>query len=406
MKMITPAQLRRTAEKTKLDDESLIVCALSTEICAPEDAGPESRTLDFTISSETVDSYRDVINADGWKLDRFLKNPVVLWAHSHWTPPVGRAVNTRVEDKKLKSSAEFPEREISAFADDVFKMLKAKFLRATSVGFIPLEWTWDDERGGFNFLKQELFEFSIVPVPANPDTLVNSIANGRADDVDLAFLKDWCEQTLDLWRPDGHVALWVPRHSVEEVHAAISNHKTSVAVTDTAGDVGTVIRDSGTAVSPSGHVETTITDDPYFEFWSPNAGFRNGDPEQVVTAVSWTVNTDDDREQKILDSIEALRKEIAALSERLEDEPDVHEDGIADDPTPDEGSFDIVRALHANDEDAQDDLVNALRSVLENITNPKDIEADDIDPELLRSVVAEEAERAIMKRTGKLPKEV
>ena len=395
MKMITPAQLRRTAEKTKLDDESLIVCALNTEIREAEGADTESRTLDFTISNDTVDSYRDVINADGWVLDRYLKNPVVLWAHSHWTPPVARATNVRVEGKSLKASAEFASRDISTFADDVFKMLKAGFLKATSVGFIPLEWTWDDERGGFNFLKQELFEFSIVPVPANPDTLMNAIANGRAGDVDLSFLKEWCEQTLDLWRPDGHVAMWVPRHAVEEVHSAINPH--SVTVTST-GDVGDVVKTTGTGVSPTGGVETTITDDPYFEFWSPNAGFRNGDTHVVITGVEY--ERDD---SAILEALEGLRDEIRAINEKIgeKDEPAGEVKVIE----PDDDTFDILRALSTEGDD-QDDLVAALKTVVEAINNPKDIEADEIDPELLRSVINEEAERAIMKRTGKLPKEV
>src|SRR6185503_15155295 len=74
-----------------------------TEVKAADDA----RTLDFTISTSDVDRYGDTIAADGWKLESYRKNPVVLWMHDNSLLPVAKAANVRIEEGKLKARAEF-----------------------------------------------------------------------------------------------------------------------------------------------------------------------------------------------------------------------------------------------------------------------------------------------------------
>jgi hypothetical protein len=69
----------------------------------------------------------DTIAVDGWQLANFRKNPVVLWAHDSSMMPVAKASNIRVEDGKLKARAEFMPRDISGFADAVFKAIKQGF---------------------------------------------------------------------------------------------------------------------------------------------------------------------------------------------------------------------------------------------------------------------------------------
>jgi hypothetical protein len=55
-------------------------------------------------------------------------------------------------------------------------MVKRGFLRATSVGFRPKrdKYSWNEERGGIDFEEQELLEFSVVPVPSNPEALLSA----------------------------------------------------------------------------------------------------------------------------------------------------------------------------------------------------------------------------------------
>lgn len=152
--------------------------SFETEIKASD---TESRTMQFTISSEKVDRMGDTIAVDGWKLDNFRKNPVVLWGHDADLLPLGRASKVWIDGSKLKADVKFTEKGLLPFNDTVFDMLKGKFLNATSVGFQPLKYAFTDDparRFGIDFIEQELLEFSVVTVPANPDALVDARSAG------------------------------------------------------------------------------------------------------------------------------------------------------------------------------------------------------------------------------------
>lgn len=152
--------------------------SFDTEIKASE---TDSRSLIFTISTASVDRMGDTIAVDGWKLDNYRKNPVVLWAHDSSSLPLARASKIWIEDNKLKADAQFTPSGMARFNDTVFDMLKGKFLNATSVGFQPLKYAFTDDpqrRFGIDFMEQELLEFSIVCVPANQEALIEARAAG------------------------------------------------------------------------------------------------------------------------------------------------------------------------------------------------------------------------------------
>jgi HK97 family phage prohead protease len=154
----------------------------STETVTVESEG--DRTLRFTISTGVVDRDRDTISVAGWQLDAFRKNPVVLWAHNAWDPPVGRALEVGQTADRLSAAVQFLDDatygDASKFADAIYKLARDGYLSATSVGFRPIEWdfTDDETRGaddwwpGIDFHTQELCEFSIVTVPSNPEALI------------------------------------------------------------------------------------------------------------------------------------------------------------------------------------------------------------------------------------------
>jgi HK97 family phage prohead protease len=141
------------------------------------------RALRFTISTGAVDRECDRVAVTGWDLRNYARNPVVLWGHDSTRLPIGRAFDLGLEGGALKASVEFipyytPEG--GSFAEAVLRLARAGFLAATSVGFRPVKWdyTQDPERGaddwfpGIDFEEQELVEFSIVTVPANPEALI------------------------------------------------------------------------------------------------------------------------------------------------------------------------------------------------------------------------------------------
>ena len=143
---------------------------------------PEDRTLEFIGSTGHVDRYGDVIEVEGWDLKNYQKNPVFLWAHDYRQPPVGKALKVEKTDKGLLFRIQFPTAEEYPFADTVYKLYLGGYLRATSVGFQDLEREpIADKEGkqiGWRFKKQELYELSAVPVPANPQALVMAVQKG------------------------------------------------------------------------------------------------------------------------------------------------------------------------------------------------------------------------------------
>ena len=142
----------------------------------------DGRALRFAISTASVDRENDVVFLDGWDLDAFRRNPVVLWAHDQHCLPIGKAFDLDIEGDALKASVEFVAAEtpeVGPRAEAVLQLCRNGFLSATSVGFRPLEYdiatSRDDGEGWFppmNFLRQELLEFSIVTVPANAEALI------------------------------------------------------------------------------------------------------------------------------------------------------------------------------------------------------------------------------------------
>lgn len=150
------------------------------------------RVLQFTGSTEDEDRRGDVITASGWRLKDYKKNPVFLWAHQYDTPPVGKAVNVWIDNDRLKFHIQFAERDEYEFADTIYKLYKGGYLRATSVGFMPIETEpleiKDDEDGGCcshqatRYLKQDLLELSACPVPANPNALAEAMTKGLVTD--------------------------------------------------------------------------------------------------------------------------------------------------------------------------------------------------------------------------------
>lgn len=187
------------------------------EVKALDDA---ARTVSFRITTGEVDRDHDIINPAGWDLKNYLRNPVVMFAHDYSNLPVAKALNITSDGQGLVALAEFAGPEVYPFADTVFKMVKGGFLNATSVGFRPEAWTYNETRSGIDFASQELLEFSIVPVPANPGALVEA----RSAGIDLTPLKSWAEETLD--RLAGESGLYVPRSLVEAVAKITSGMKT------------------------------------------------------------------------------------------------------------------------------------------------------------------------------------
>ncbi len=134
----------------------------------------ESRSVDVIASTAAMDSYGEIVEQD-WILERFLANPIVLYAHNRWDAlPIGCADRVRVEDGALQMRLNFVTGDANPLAEQVWQSIKQKSLRTVSVGFAPGDYRIE-KRDGVEVLvlsKNELHEISVVPIPANPEAVM------------------------------------------------------------------------------------------------------------------------------------------------------------------------------------------------------------------------------------------
>jgi uncharacterized protein len=142
----------------------------------------ESRTVTAVISTIGIDRDGEVVLAKGGDFASYLKNPVVLFAHDYKELPIAKTVWINRGYKKITAMARFAE---TAMAEDVYQLYKGGFLNAFSIGFIPKKRhspTPDEIKANpelancWNIIDEwELLEFSAVPVPANPEALMQAV---------------------------------------------------------------------------------------------------------------------------------------------------------------------------------------------------------------------------------------
>jgi hypothetical protein len=201
-----------------LDASGLAVLSpVSVEIKAL--GGRDSRLIEFIITSDRVDREQDTLAVDGWDFKDYEDNPVVLWAHDHYTPPIANSRSLSPSKGVIKSIAEFTPEDLNPFGYMIYRMYAERFMHAVSVGFQPIEFTYAaDRKYGVNYLKQGLLEYSCVPVPANPD----AIAIARSKGINTAPLRHWAEQVLDDSRSGPTALTDDARRRVEVLRAASS----------------------------------------------------------------------------------------------------------------------------------------------------------------------------------------
>lgn len=156
----------------------------------------DSRRATFIVATENeVETMfgKQVLRMSGVDLVRFRANPVVLDTHNRFEigSVVGKALSVKKEGRRLVAEIEFAE---TPLADLVWELVRTGFVRATSVGFVPdpesvvvLAEGESDGRGEARVegparivKKWELTELSIVPVPADVDTLKRGFFEGDA----------------------------------------------------------------------------------------------------------------------------------------------------------------------------------------------------------------------------------
>src|SRR5688572_11441805 len=174
------------SEPRTLNSEPPAIRAQLRVSVTPDSTDPD--LLHIRASDETLDRYKEVIVASGWRLDNYLRNPVIQNAHQYGDIifTVGRAEKTWVSGNALLQTWRFASNE-NPFAKIARDLYRGKFLKAASVGFVPLRWEDGTENSAFTrrYTEQELLEVSAVGIPANPNALTLALRAGAVQESDL-----------------------------------------------------------------------------------------------------------------------------------------------------------------------------------------------------------------------------
>lgn len=168
----------------------------------------EGTPIRFTASTEGIARDGLVIEANGWKLDAYRFNPIVLWCHDYLGThlPIGKAVGLEVDDKRLVADLLFDQAD--DFARSIERKYRQGYLNAVSVGWNTLQVKPSKGMDAPRISEAELLDISAVPVPGDPDALIErqyaALRTYFESDTAPAVEDDWKElasRMVALFRP-------------------------------------------------------------------------------------------------------------------------------------------------------------------------------------------------------------
>jgi HK97 family phage prohead protease len=134
----------------------------------------ESREIEGMATTPTPDRMADVIDPMGAK---FANPTPLLWQHDAKAPvgqvTFGRPTKAGIPFKATIAKIDEPGR-LKDRLDEAWQSVKAKLVRAVSIGFRSLEHSYM-ETGGIKFAAVEILELSLVTIPANAEATITSI---------------------------------------------------------------------------------------------------------------------------------------------------------------------------------------------------------------------------------------
>ncbi len=165
--------------------------------------------VEYVASDETLDSYREIVRASGWRFTNFKKNAPFVDSHDYSTISklVGKVIDFRVKGNRLVETVQWAKDE-NPLAELGWRLTEGGFAKAVSVGFYPVravtpndqaEWRKQLRELGLEadapvsriFTEQEQVELSAVIIGANPNalaTVVRARAAGIVSDAECEWL--------------------------------------------------------------------------------------------------------------------------------------------------------------------------------------------------------------------------
>jgi HK97 family phage major capsid protein/HK97 family phage prohead protease len=134
----------------------------------------DQRTITGLASTPEPDRQGDIVDPLGITY----KNPLPLLLHHDTKQPVGTVTFTPTAEG-LAFTASLPTvadpGHLRDRIDEAWQSIKAGLLAGVSIGFRPLEQSFNKATGGFRFLRTEILELSLVAIPANAAATIHTI---------------------------------------------------------------------------------------------------------------------------------------------------------------------------------------------------------------------------------------
>lgn len=170
----TQIKKREVGEKVKL--------TFGFDSASTKDLG--DGVLEAVITTSSVDRHRESITTAGISTDNYMANPVVLWGHDYEGLPIGKTIKLTEMKNKIKARFQLAV-DIFPFAKSVYDMITNGYINAVSIGGVVRQWS-DDY---MTIEEMEMVEFSVVPIPANPEALITSRSLEQATGKDLDTIR-------------------------------------------------------------------------------------------------------------------------------------------------------------------------------------------------------------------------
>jgi len=209
----------------------------------------EQGVYEVTITTDDLDRQGEIVMPTGMKADKYMTNPVVMWAHDYTKPPIGKAISLKVTPNSVISQFQFDPRGVYDEADRIHDLWDAGYINTVSIGFIALD--MDASAAVPTITSWELLEYSLVPVPAN--------ANALRRDLDLVTMAanklDPLTVHVDVQVKEGRV---LSAHNLELVKNAID---ALTALVEAAEPPDKAMTSTGVDEAP--HTEPVTVPDPW-----------------------------------------------------------------------------------------------------------------------------------------------
>lgn len=138
------------------------------------DMTSEKRTITGIATTPSPDRMGDIVEPLGIEF----KNPMpLLWQHDA-TRPVGLVKFKKPTKDGIEFEAEILKFDeppgLKARVDEAWASVVSGLVAGVSIGFRPTEYQWMDD-GGIRFVKSEVYELSLVTIPANAEATIATV---------------------------------------------------------------------------------------------------------------------------------------------------------------------------------------------------------------------------------------